>query len=151
MTRLTIATESPLIPEATALIEASQAALLAAYSPDECFSFTARELAQPLISFFMAREKTQPMGCVALVDCQTYGEVKRLFVPESARGKGVAQTLMRHLEQAARDRGLPMIRLETGTNLAPAVALYQKHGYRKTGPFGDYTDHPASLFMEKPL
>jgi putative acetyltransferase len=43
------------------------------------------------------------------------------------------------------------VRLETGDLLAPAVTLYLSLGYRKCGRFGDYADHPASVFMEKTL
>jgi putative acetyltransferase len=148
---LTITTEDPLSPEGLALIEGSEAALRAVYTPDECFTFTPEELAAPGISFFVARRNGRPVGCVALADCGDYAEIKRLFVRPEARGAGIARGLMAHLEAAARRAGHGLIRLETGPRLAAALALYRALGYKERGPFGTYADHPASLFMEKRL
>jgi putative acetyltransferase len=74
-----------------------------------------------------------------------------MFVADAARGQGVGAALLAHLEEEARKRSLPILRLETGNTLYAAHRLYQRHGFALRGPFGDYTDSPASLFMEKPL
>lgn len=151
---LKIAPESPLSPDGRALVDGSETALRMVYRASECFSFTAEELDRPGIQFLVARDAAKaapPLGCVALCDLGSYGEVKRLFVPEEGRGKGVAQALMADLEARARALGHCHIRLETGPKLAAAVALYEALGFRKRGPFGAYKAHPASLFMEKPL
>ena len=146
-----ISPESPLTGEGRTLIEGSQQALLEVFSPDEIFTFTAEELAKPDITFFVAREDNRALGCVAMVDCGDYVEVKRLYIPHTARGKGLARGLMQALEDKAAAMGKPVIRLETGDALVPAVALYKSLGYIVRGPFGDYPEHPASLFMEKVL
>jgi putative acetyltransferase len=148
---LTIAQESPLSETGRALIAGSQAALRAVYTADECFTFTPDELAKPSIRFFVARRDGQPVGCVALCDCGHYAEIKRLYVAPTAQNSGTGRKLMSHLEQAARQLGHRIIRLETGPKLTAGVALYQKIGYQIRGPFGDYADHAASLFMEKHL
>lgn len=148
---LTIAIESPLSTDAHTLIDGSEAALRAVYSADECFTFTAAELDSPQISFFVARQDGAAIGCVALVVCGTYGEVKRLFVTPQARGTGAARALMDALERHAATLNLPEILLETGDKLAAAVRLYSNLGYREQGPFGAYETHPASLFMGKQL
>jgi putative acetyltransferase len=148
---LTITPESPLTPDGRALIAASQDALLEVFAPDEIFSFSPEELAGPEVAFLVAREGNGPLGCVAMVDCGDYAEVKRLFVPPEGRGRGLARRLMADLEARARAAGKRWVRLETGDALVAAVALYQTLGYRVRGPFGDYAEHPASLFMEKAL
>ncbi len=148
---LIIAAEDPLAPDSLALLDGSEAALRAVYSADECFTFSARELARPGITFFVARRSDAALGCVALCDCRDYAEVKRLFVRPEARGTGAGRALMAHLEAAARAAGHRIVRLETGPRLAAGVALYRALGYTERGPFGDYADHPASLFMEKAL
>lgn len=148
---LTITAESPLTPDAHRLIEGSEQALRAVYSEDECFTFTAQELDSPDITFLVARINGAAQGCVALVNCGQYGEVKRLFVLPVARGTGAARALMAALETRALAMGLSEVRLETGDKLAAAVALYQALGYAKRGPFGAYEAHPASLFMGKTL
>ncbi len=150
--KLQIAIESPLSTEARSLIDGSEAALRAVYPPEDCFTFTAAELDSPKISFFVARREDQaPTGCVALCDYGTYGEIKRLYVPQSGRGLGTARALMAAAEAQAQSLGHTVMRLETGDKLAAAVALYTALGYQARGPFGDYPEHPASLFMEKPL
>lgn len=148
---VTIAAETPLTDEGRALIAGSQEALLEVFSPDEIFSFSAEELATPDVTFLVARDGGAALGCVAMVDCGDYVEVKRLYVPAAGRGRGLARALMAALEATALQTGKPMVRLETGDALAPAVALYKSLGYAVRGPFGDYPDHPASLFMEKVL
>lgn len=148
---LTIRAESPLTPDAHRLIEGSEDALRAVYTPDECFTFSANELDDPDITFLVARQDNQAIGCVALVDYNTYGEVKRLFVTPDARGTGAARALMVQLENLCHQSGHAQIMLETGEKLAAAVTLYRSLGYVERGPFGDYPDHPASLFMAKSL
>lgn len=146
-----IALESPLSADGQRLIDGSQLALLEVFSPDEIFTFSPAELGTPDVSFLVARKGGHALGCVALVDCRDYGEVKRLYVPAEARGLGLARALMAELEARARQIGLPAIKLETGTALVAAVALYRKLGFETCARFGDYEDHPASLFMEKRL
>lgn len=53
------------------------------------------------------------------------------------------------LELRAVDSGCTVIRLETGPYQHEALALYASAGYQRRGPFGDYTDDPLSVFMQK--
>ncbi len=151
MTRIAVHQESPVTDDGHKLINGSEAALREVYTADECFTFTADELVSDKVSFFVARQGGQAVGCVALVNEGAYGEVKRLYVPQAARGLGVAKILMAHLETQARAQGLFNVKLETGSKLAAAVALYKILGYSVCAKFGPYKDHPASLFMEKAL
>ena len=148
---LTITPESPLSPDGLALIDASQQALEEVFAPEDIFSFSPEELALPEVTFLVARQNANPMGCVAMVDCGDYAEVKRLYVGPAGRGKGVARALMAELEARAGALGHRYVRLETGDALGPATTLYRSLGYGVRGPFGNYPEHPASLFMEKPL
>ncbi|MEM6618662.1 MAG: GNAT family N-acetyltransferase [Pseudomonadota bacterium] len=150
-TPLDIAVESPLSADAARLIAASDAVLLAHYPPEDCFSLDVGELDKPDIAFFVARCGPEAVGCVALVDCGHYGEIKRLFVDPMARGRGAARALMAALETHARAADLACVRLETGDRLEAAVALYKRLGYSIREAFGDYENIPASLFMEKHL
>jgi putative acetyltransferase len=149
--RLRIACESPLTDDARLLIEASQAALLDVYPPEEVFSLSPEELAAPNCQFLVARIEGKAVGCVALVDMVLYGEVKRLFLAPHARGRGVARALMRALEDVAAQSGVPVLKLETGFELASAVALYRALGYVACAPFGGIPDLGSNLFLEKAL
>ncbi len=146
---LTITIESPLSPDGLALLAGSDTALAAVFAPDENFTLDPQQLALPAIRFFVARSKGVPVGCVALMHCGDFGEVKRLFVAPAGRGLGVARALMAALETDAEAQGLAEVLLETSDRLVPALALYTSLGYRVRGRFGAYEDHPASLFMGK--
>lgn len=151
MNAITVAIESPVSADGRVLIEGSEVALREVYTPDECFSFSPEELLDDRVAFYVARKDGAAVGCIALVNEGDYGEVKRLYVPHSARGLGIAKILVNHLEDSAKSMGLSSVKLETGEELAAAVSLYKSFGYVVCGKFGDYADHPASLFMEKAL
>ncbi|MNY78767.1 hypothetical protein D3C86_2191530 [compost metagenome] len=53
----------------------------------------------------------------------------------------------------ARDKGLPVLMLETGTGpgMAEAHRLYTRSGFVTRGPFLDYPDSEWSAFFEMPL
>ena len=78
-------------------------------------------------------------------------ELKRLYVTEAARGRGVAVALLEALEAHARDEGVTRILLETGPKQLAAIALYERHGYVHTEAFGPYIGDDFSVCMEKPL
>ena len=93
-------------------------------------------------------------GCAAtrLLDGDgRYGEIKRLFVLDRYRGRGIARALMERLEQHLRDHGVDCARLETGVLQPEARALYLALGYTERAAFGEYAPDPLSLFMEKRL
>jgi len=141
----------PRAPQATALLQASHALMERLFPPEDNHYLSIDALCTPDIRFFIAREGDTVLGCAALANKGDYGEMKSMFVSEDARGKGVADALMRQLEDYARELDQPMMRLETGDLLHAAHRLYERHGFVKCGPFGDYVANKTSLFMEKRL
>jgi GNAT superfamily N-acetyltransferase len=59
------------------------------------------------------------------------GEVRRLWVDPSWRGRGVARTLMTRVEEAAHQLGHSALRLGTGDRQPEAVALYHSTGWAR--------------------
>ena len=109
-------------------------------------------LMQGDVLFLVARDVDgSVVGCAALVNKQEYGEVKRMFVDERKRGLGTGRKLLEHLVMFARMSGLSVLRLETGIHQPEAIALYERTGFVRRAPFGDYSEDPLSLFMEMPL
>ena len=53
------------------------------------------------------------------------------------------------LEARARRLGYDVLKLETGWRQAPAIALYESQGFRRTPPFGRFANDPASTCFEK--
>ena len=79
-----------------------------------------------------------------------------MYTRPSFRRRGVGKTILARLEKEARRAGKWMLRLETGVHQVPAIRLYEEVGFRRCGPFGDYTNLPPqqirdSLFFEKRL
>ena len=58
---------------------------------------------------------------------------------------------MSAIEAHAVESGMSVVRLETGIYQPEAIGLYERMGYTRRGPFGDYAEDPLSVFMEKRL
>jgi len=148
---ITVRPGRPDSPEGTALLTASHAYLQSLYPPEDNYFLSIDELCAPHIRFFIAEQDDTPCGCAALAVMGDYGEVKSMFVDPTLRGSGSGAALMERLEAEARALGLAAMKLETGDDLYPAHRLYRRHGFTDCGPFGDYTEGPHSVFMEKRL
>ena len=57
-------------------------------------------------------------------------ELARMAVEPGERGKGYGETLITAALSLARDKGASSIYLNSNTVLAPAIALYRKHGFK---------------------
>lgn len=141
----------PRHPQATALLKQSHALMRSLFPPEDNYFLAIDDLVAPHIHFFAARIGTQILGTGALSVTDTYGEIKSMFVDESARGQGIADALMRQIEDQARAEQLGVLKLETGNLLYGAHKLYARHGFNICGPFGDYQAAKSSVFMEKML
>lgn len=141
----------PLDPGPKALLEQSHTLMTTLFEPEENYFLGFEALCAPNVHFFIAREGDAVLGTGAVVDRETYGEVKSMFTSTGARGKGVAGAILRALEDHARGLNLPVLRLETALRLEEAVRLYASHGYTPCGRFGDYRPNDTSYFMEKRL
>ena len=72
------------------------------------------------------------------------GEVKRMYVVPSARGRRIAERVLAGLVDAAQDLGYRRLVLETGTGQPEALRLYERLGWQPTPAFGHYRDSPLS-------
>lgn len=70
-------------------------------------------------------------------------EIKRMYVVPHARRTGVARALLAALENAARNLGYRIARLDTGSRQPHAQAFYEASGYRRVENFND---NPAAAF-----
>jgi GNAT superfamily N-acetyltransferase len=66
-----------------------------------------------------------------------------MWVGASSRGLGIGKGILHRLEELARERRIPLLRLETNRALTEAQALYTSCGYREVSPFNDepYAHH----------
>jgi putative acetyltransferase len=151
-----IAFESPDQPEVIALIAELDAYQLALYPPESVYALDLATLCQPHVRFAVARgPEGRAVGCAAVVlleqDGVRYGELKRMYVQPASRGAGLAARLLAALEREAAGAGCTRMALETGPSQPEALRLYERHGYRRCGPYGDYPDDPWSVFMAREL
>ncbi|MEV4707090.1 GNAT family N-acetyltransferase [Actinoplanes sp. NPDC049316] len=78
-------------------------------------------------------------------------ELKRMYVRPAYRGRGIARQLVVALEEEALAADRPVLRLETGTYLPAAIALYRSAGYVPIPVYGEYVGNPYSVCFEKSL
>ena len=138
-------------PQATALLHQSHALMQELFPPEENFYLSIDDLCAADIHFYTARTGDKMLGTGALRICDSYGEIKSMFVAPEGRGQGIADAILRQIEDQARALSLPILKLETGNILHAAQKLYARHGFKPCGPFGDYPAIKSSVFMEKPL
>lgn len=142
---------NPHEPAATQLLHDSHKVMTDLFPPESNNYLSIDSLCQPGIHFFVAEVDGVTKGCGALAERDGYAELKSMFVASEARGQGIADALLDHLEATARSLDVPVVRLETGTLLHAALNLYSRHGYKFRARFGDYVETPYSLYMEKKL
>ncbi|WP_185972584.1 GNAT family N-acetyltransferase [Georgenia yuyongxinii] len=106
----------------------------------------------PRARFLVADVEGRAAGCVALVQLErAVGEVKRMFVAPSFRGRGIATRLLAGLEMRARAAGMVRLVLETGVRQPESVALYEKAGFGPVAPYGSHVGSSLSLCFAKDL
>jgi putative acetyltransferase len=145
-----VALESPDQPDVIALIAALDAYQDGLYPPESRHLLDLASLQRPNVLFAVARDATgQAIGCGAVVLLPVYGELKRMYVSPSSRGRGIAKKLLTLLEAQAARSGCELLQLETGPYQPEALAFYQSAGYERRGPFAEYSNDPLSVFMHK--
>ena len=147
-----VAAESPRAPDAAHLLADAREELARRYG--SCPPFPA-ELAEGAgTALLVARIDGVAAGCVAFLpfaDDPETAEIKRLFVAEAARGRGVGAALMAALEREVAGMGYRRLVLETGIFQPEAIRLYGRHGYVRMPCYGEYATNPKSLCYEKRL
>lgn len=152
---VTIAVETPLQDDVRELVRDLNA-YLNPLSPKEFqFQMTVEQMADPKTTLFVARDETgRAVGMGALkVETPELAEVKRMFTRPEVRGKRVGSALLAAIEALGRERGISLLKLETGEGegFVPAHRVYTKGGFTRCGAFLDYPDSGYSAFFEKRL
>lgn len=146
--------ERPDQDEVIALIDALDAYQKPLYPLESFHGIDLQELLQPQVLFAVARQAAAPrraVACGAAVLDAGQAEIKRMYVDPRWRGRGIGARLLAFVEAAAQRRGCRHFVLETGIRQGEALALYERAGYTRCGPFGSYQSDPMSVFMEKRL
>jgi GNAT superfamily N-acetyltransferase len=108
------------------------------------------ELSPPHGTFVVGYEHGAPVCCGGLKRLPDGAcEIKKMFVVESARGRGVARALLEELERCARELGYDTVRLDTGPLQTRAQRMYERAGYAAIENFN--ANPVATFFGEKTL
>jgi GNAT superfamily N-acetyltransferase len=87
---------------------------------------------QKVIAFIVG----EPVGCGAVkYHPGAPSELKRMWVTESARGRGIGRRLLTELEARAVGSGASVARLNTNWALVEAISLYRSAGYIEVPAF----------------
>ena len=152
-----IAEERPDSADAERLISELEAHLASRYPATSRHGFSVQRLIDEGVEFFVLRSDGQAAACGGVLVVPPadgdvgYGEVKRMYVRPPYRGAGFGRAILERLAKRARERGVTVLRLETGVHQVEAIGLYERAGFRPTGPFGPYVDDPNNCYFEMQL
>lgn len=149
---VTLAVETPLQDDVRSLVAHLNDHLLPLSPLEFQFKMTVEQMADSDTTLFVARnEAGKAVGMGALkAHVAGLGEVKRMYTLPEVRGQRVGRQLLEAIVGLARQRGLDVLMLETGTGdgMAEAHRLYTRYGFTPRGPFLDYPDSAWSAFFE---
>jgi len=125
---------------------------------DLCFQSFQEELAglpgkyaPPGGAILIALAEDKAVGCVAVRKLDDgVCEMKRLFVTEETRGRGLGRRLAEEIIAIARELDYSVMRLDTLDRLTEAMRLYESLGFRRTEPYYE-NPLPGVVFWELDL
>ena len=98
----------------------------------------------------IAYDDEKAVGCGAFKEYEAgAAEIKRMYVREDDRGKGIAGKILAELENWGKESDFTECVLETGIKQPEAIALYRKSGYEITPNYGQYAGVENSVCMKK--
>jgi ribosomal protein S18 acetylase RimI-like enzyme len=125
---------------------------------DLCFQNIDEELSrfpekydEPDGAFFIAKENDNIIGCAGLkkMDDKTC-EMKRLFVNDKYRGKGLGKKLVEMIIEAAKSKNYEKMQLDTLNTMENALAIYYKAGFYEIEPYYNNPNNGV-VYLEKKL
>ncbi len=115
--------------DASILAEISKASMTSAWREKDFSDAMASDLAVCLT----ALADDEIAGYVVMYHAADEGEIPSVAVHEDHRRSGIGHALLTDLFARARTLGLTRIFLEVRASNAPAIALYEKHGFLCAG------------------
>jgi ribosomal protein S18 acetylase RimI-like enzyme len=109
------------------------------------------EYSEPEGCLLLAFCNNQLSGCVALrkIDRITC-EMKRLYVRQKSRGKGIAKALSKKIIEIAKKVGYKYMRLDTLPSMKEAISLYLSLGFEEINAYR-YNPIEGAKFFELKL
>ena len=113
----------------------------------------ASELDNRLSYWLVAEEQGKIVGYVGSQSVLDGADMMNLAVAPEYRRRGVAAALVDDLVDHLRQKGIVVLLLEVRASNAPAIALYERHGFEQVGRRPRYYRNPRedALIMRKEL
>ncbi len=92
--------------------------------------------------YFVCYEDGELVGYVGLMVAADEGDITNIAVHPSKRRRKIADALLERAIQTAREKKVSQIFLEVRKSNAPAIALYEKHGFLYMGCRKNYYNEP---------
>ncbi|WP_409185377.1 GNAT family N-acetyltransferase [Amycolatopsis sp. VS8301801F10] len=141
-------------PRLRAFLQAHLDDLAPTAPPESRHALDLAALQRPDVRLWTVQDGEHIVGTAALAALEPrHEELKSMRTDPARRGEGIARTLLDHLLQDAKNRGIERISLETGSMefFAPARALYTRAGFTPCAPFGSYRDDPNSTYLTRQI
>ena len=141
-------------PEVKSLLRRHPDEMSSCSPPESVHALDLDGLRAPEITFWSIWDGSTLLGCGALKELDArHGEIKSMHVHSDARGRGVAEFILKHILKIAQGRAYTRLSLETGSMAAfiPARKLYEKFRFKECPPFGGYRIDMHSIFMTKEI
>ncbi len=100
-------------------------------------------LTRPYCQYLVAETEAAVAGCAGLVNLCGEGEIDKVMVEESLRGRGIASALLGELIDRGRAQGITAFTLEVRAGNVPAIRLYEKFGFQSEGIRPRFYDKPV--------
>ena len=106
---------------------------------------------EPEGAFIIAKVNNEVIGCVGIRKIENkIGEMKRLFVNDNYKGRGIGKKLVEKIIEEAKIKNYEKIRLDTLNTMKAALDIYYKNGFYKIEPYYN-NPHNNIEYLEKIL
>jgi GNAT superfamily N-acetyltransferase len=108
------------------------------FDPEQAAPPSPDDFEWPNGSFLLVFAGEEPIACGALRRLsEGVGELRRMWVTPTWRGRHVGRYLLDALEDLAQEMQMSELRLDTNRGLRPAEELYRSAGYREVPRYND--------------
>ena len=120
------------------------------YPPEQSFGYSAEQLERNGVHLVGVTLAGRLVGIGGLeLQGEGTAELKRFYVRPENRGGGAADALIVSLVAYGRERGVRVLRLETGDQQHAALRFYARHGFVEVARFPPYVDSETSICLQR--